>query len=117
MSNNKFGVTDFTSGQQPESSSTVPDLSARLSHFKPTPTRRIDTATMDAAAAPHGFTSREPTPLKRRRLAPREPRPNNMGIRLSDSEKARFVAFADQHRLNNYSDTIAMLLDIAEGKM
>jgi len=96
-------------------SSTDPALSSRIANFKAAPPRRIDTAIVDAAAAPHGFTSREPTPPKRRRVAPREPRPNNMGIRLSDGEKARFVAFADKHKCQNYSEAIVKLLDIADG--
>jgi hypothetical protein len=112
MSN--FGLPELTPDKSP-SQPAEPDLSQRLAKFTPTTPRRIDTAVMDAAAAPHGFTSREPAPPKRRRVAPREPRPNNMGIRLSDSEKARFVAFADKNRLNNYSEAIVRLLEIAEG--
>ncbi len=112
MSN--FGLPELTADKS-QSPSTEPDLSSRLANFKPTTPRRIDTATVDATAAVHGFTSREPTPPKRRRVAPRVPRPNNMGIRLSDSEKARFVAFADKHRLNNYAEAIVRLLEIAEG--
>jgi hypothetical protein len=111
-----FGLDNLTPDQSP-AKTMEPDLSARLASFKPTTPRRIDTAIVDAAAAPHGFTSREPAPPKRRRRAPRAPRPNNMGIRLSDGEKERFVAFADKHELPNYSDTIVKLLDIAEGKI
>jgi hypothetical protein len=97
--------------------SAEPDIATRIANFKPTVPRRIDVAAVDAAAAPHGFVSREPTPRKRRRVAPREPRPNNMGIRLSDAEKDRFIAFADNYSLPNYSEVIVRLLDIAEGKI
>ncbi len=113
MSN--FGLPELNSDNS-SSSSAEPDLSSRIANFKPTIPRKIDTAMVDAAAAPHGFTSREPTPAKRRRVAPSVPRPNNMGIRLSDGEKSRFVAFADGHRLKNYAEAIVLLLDIAEGK-
>jgi hypothetical protein len=109
-----FGLEELAQDKS-SVSSTAPDLSTRLASFKATPPRRIDTAIVDAAAAPHGFTSREPTPPKRRRVAPREPRPNNMGIRLSDREKERFVGFADKHKLQNYSEAIVKLLDIADG--
>lgn len=111
-----FGLEDLPTDQSSASSPRT-DLSTRIASFKATSPRRIDTAIVDAAAAPHGFTSREPAPPKRRRVAPREPRPNNMGIRLSDGEKARFVGFADQHKLQNYSEAIVKLLDIAEGKI
>ncbi len=115
---NSFGLPDVRPDQADSPTPTPqPDLSARLASFKPTAPRRIDTAAVDAAAAPHGFTSREPTPRKRRRLAPRVPRPNNMGIRLSDLEKERFIAFADRNQLPNYSEAKVRLLDIAEGKL
>jgi hypothetical protein len=109
-----FGLEELAR-DKPSASSTAPDLSTRLANFKPNAPRRIDTAIVDAAAAPHGFISREQALPKRRRVAPREPRPNNMGIRLSDGEKARFIAFADKHKSQNYSEAIVKLLDIADG--
>lgn len=108
-----FGL-DKISAEQSPTAPKEPDISTRIANFGPTTPRRIDTAIVDAAAAPHGFTSREPAPPKRRRRAPRQPRPNNMGIRLSDEEKDRFIAFADRNNLPNYSEAIVMLLDIAE---
>lgn len=112
---NSFNLPDLRPGQD-ASPTPQPDLFARLASFKPSPPRRIDTAAVDAAAAPHGFTSREPSPPTRRRVAPREDRPKNLGIRLSVAEKDRFMAFADKHQIPNYSEVIVLLLDIAEGK-
>ena len=112
-----FGLDDL-SPDEPSGTSPVSDMTARLERLAsitPVAPRRIDTVLMDQAAAPHGFTSREPTPQKRRRVAPRVPRPCNMGIRLSEAEKARFIAFADKHCFN-YTECLVRLLDIAEGK-
>ncbi len=121
MGNQSFFGLNETAARQGEDNNSAEDLSVRLANFPSTKSRRIDTEAVDAAAAKYGFISREPAGgrslLRRRRVPPKEKRPNNMGIRLSDAEKERFVNFADRHRLPNYADAIVMLLDIAEGKI
>lgn len=116
-----FGLNQTSAAKQGEETDPAQDLSARLSSFPSTKPRRVDTEAVDAVAARHGFTSREPTPtrslLRKRRVPPKEKRPNNMGIRLSDAEKERFIDFADRNRLPNYADAIVLLLDIADGKV
>ena len=114
---NKFGLLDDDEPQEerPES------FSERLASFPvAAPKHRIDVAAADAAAAPHGFISREAvqTPAlvqssgRRRRIVPVEAT-RHLAIRLAESQYDRFVAYADRHRLT-YHDAIARLLDKAQ---
>lgn len=95
-------------------------LSDKLSAFPSVrPRAPIDLQAVDAAAAPHGFISREksasppsPTALGRRRRAiPAEPA-RHLAIRLVASQYDRFVAYADRYQLT-YHDAIKKLLDSA----
>ena len=114
---NKFGLIEESDddGTQTEQS-----LSEKLASFPPAaPKHRIDLAAADAAAAPHGFVSREPTVFvpapspapRRRRFTPVEPT-RHLAIRLSASQYARFVAYADRHKLT-YHDALGRLLEKA----
>lgn len=93
-------------------------FSEKLAAFAPTaPKHRIDLVASDAAAAAHGFVSREPASIpipvfpsgRRRRLTPVEPT-RHLAIRLTASQYDRFVAYADKHKLT-YHDALSRLLD------
>ncbi len=90
------------------------DIADRLAAFSATaPRHRIDIAAMDAAAAHHGFVSREApistSPVRRRRLGVAEPT-RHLAIRLTDTQYARFVAYADAQEMT-YHDALIRLLD------
>ena len=115
---NKFGLLDDEDAEEnvPEPAAT---FSEKLASFpSAAPKHRIDVAAMDAAAAPHGFVSREArvvpvpfqvAPSRRRRLTPAEPT-RHLAIRLTASQYDRFVAYADRHKLT-YHDALGRLLD------
>jgi hypothetical protein len=115
---NKFGLLheDDVLAQARTSES----FAERLASFPVVaPRHSIDLAAADAAAAPHGFISREvpatvatlpPTSgSRRRRLAPVQPT-RHLAIRLTAPQYDRFVAYADKHKLT-YHDALARLLD------
>ena len=116
MSEIKFGLLDLS--DQPKDNEVVP-LSDRLATFSAQRERRVlDVIASDAAAAQHGFTSRESSnPIasadavrgRRRRATPAEPT-RHLAIRLGSSEYNRFVAYADRYQLT-YQDALAKLLD------
>ena len=117
---NKFGLLDDS---EPETL----DLSMpeRLATFRNVqPRQPVDIAAMDAAAASHGFVSREsePTPVpnapvyaapagRRRRAIPSEPT-RHLAIRLTTSGYNRFVAYADREQLT-YHDALIELMNKA----
>ena len=114
---NKFGLLDESESGPEEAES----FSEKLASFPlATPKHRIDIAAIDAAAAAHGFVSREAVPLpppvqlsgRRRRVVPVEAT-RHLAIRLAESQYDRFVAYADRHRLT-YHDALARLLDRAQ---
>ena len=89
-----------------------------LSGFAPVKKRSpIDLAEVDAAAAPHGFVSREAAPVfaeaaspgRRRRAVPSEPT-RHLAVRMVQSQYDRFVGYADRYKLT-YHDAITKLLD------
>ena len=91
-----------------------------LSGFAPVKKRSpIDLAEVDAAAAPHGFVSREAAPVfaevaspgRRRRAVPSEPT-RHLAVRMVKSQYDRFVGYADRYKLT-YHDAITKLLDAA----
>jgi hypothetical protein len=120
----KFGLDD-----PQDSGADLARLDEKLAAFPPvSPRQRIDVAAVDAAAAEHGFVSREPAaktppptssvtqwPLshggRRRRIAQTEPT-RHLAIRLTLSQYDRFVAYADRHQVT-YHDALARLLDEA----
>lgn len=113
---NKFGLLDDEEPVQPAPAT----MAEKLAQFpRVTPRPAIDLAAADAAAARHGFTSRElpelvpePAPAphtRRRRAVPAEPT-RHLAIRLTASAYARFVAYADRHQLT-YHDALSQLLD------
>lgn len=116
MSESKFGLSDFS--DEPKETEVVP-LSDRLATFSAQRERHvIDVVALDAAAAQHGFTSRERSDAttsmnagrgRRRRATPAEPT-RHLAIRLGSSEYDRFVAYADRYQLT-YQDALAKLLD------
>jgi hypothetical protein len=127
---NKFGLLDDPSDDLPdERPAPAPSLSERLAAFPPAARRHaIDLRAVDAAAAPHGFTSREPLPSqpalppspapmmmgyggRRRRVIPTEPT-RHLAIRLPESQYDRFVAYADDMKLT-YHEALIRLLDEA----
>jgi hypothetical protein len=88
------------------------DMATRLANFPPsTPKTAIDLTAADAAAAQHGFISREATPKRRRRVVPSEPK-RQLSILMPVSKYERFVAYADRHRLT-YEEVIARFLEQA----
>ena len=110
---NKFGLLD-----EEEAVPVVATMAEKLAQFpRVTPRPAIDLAAADAAAARHGFTSREspepqvpePAHTRRRRAIPAEPT-RHLAIRLTASAYARFVAYADRHQLT-YHDALGQLLD------
>lgn len=118
---NKFGRMDDP--QEPaDAPSSTALLSEKLASFPiAAPRHRIDVAAMDAAAAAHGFVSREapsnltPAPItagRRRRIVPVEPT-RHLAIRLTASQYDRFVAYADKHKLT-YHDALAHLMDTCD---
>ena len=110
---NKFGLLDDVAALPKEQSSFT--ISDRIAAFPPVRSRgAIDFAAIDAAAAPHGFTSRESSQARdsssgRRRRLPSEPT-RHLAIRLSQSAYDRFVAYADRHKLT-YHEALIRLLD------
>ena len=119
---NKFGLVDDPEDQD------SPRPSLDLSSFAPVKKRApIDLVEVDAAAAPHGFVSRESVPSSivadvhsasaampaathtRRRLARAEPS-RSLAVRMVVPEYDRFVAYADRHQLT-YHEAIKKLLD------
>jgi hypothetical protein len=97
-----------------------PEGKIDLSGFAPVQKRApIDFAEVDAAAAPHGFVSREAPPVmtgatthgRRRRAVPTEPT-RHLAVRMVQSQYDRFVGYADRHKLT-YHDAIMKLLDAA----
>jgi hypothetical protein len=87
-------------------------LSERLTAFPAVSARHIiDVAAADAAAAPHGFTSREPARLKRKRRTLATEPTRHLAIRCPQSLYDRFVAYADRHRCT-YTEAIEHLLNL-----
>jgi len=99
-------------------------FTARIASFPAAaPRHRIDVQAMDAAAAQHGFVSREPaisasspslspTNIRRRRIGSPEPT-RHLAIRLTVKQYDRFVAYADRYQLT-YHDALSQLLDEME---
>jgi hypothetical protein len=111
----KFGLTDDADDVVDRS-----DGKIDLSGFAPVKKRSpIDLAEVDAAAAPHGFVSREAAPVatkattpgRRRRAVPAEP-VRHLAVRMVESQYDRFVSYADRYKLT-YHDAIMKLLDAA----
>jgi hypothetical protein len=109
----KFGLVDDTDDAVEPSERKID-----LSGFAPVQKRSpIDLAQVDAAAAPHGFVSREATPIlteavmpgRRRRAVPAEP-VRHLAVRMIQSQYDRFVGYADRYQLT-YHDAIKKLLD------
>ena len=109
----KFGLDDQE--EKPD----FPEQKIDLSGFSAVRKRlAIDLDEVDAAAAPHGFISREAQPKvsqpvgsRRRRAVPPEPA-RQLAIRLVESQYERFVSYADRYQLT-YHDAIRRLLDEA----
>ena len=87
----------------------------RLAAFPASTSRhRLDLVAVDAAAAAHGFVSREapavtvPITGRRRRLRTSEPT-RHLAIRLTMEQYDDFVAYADSHHLT-YQDALMKLL-------
>ncbi len=116
-----FGISKVLAESTPEEPQ-AQNMSARLSQFAPSkPDTDIDVAAVDAAAARHGFGSREPgvsaapivtssTGRGRRKIA-KEPT-RDLSFRLGYSEMDRFQAFADKYSLT-YQQAVVRLLEIA----
>jgi len=109
---NKFGLLD-------DEEDVTPPLADRLAAFPVvSPRPAVDLAAVDAAAASHGFVSREAAPLpvqppaRRRRAIPSEPT-RHLAIRLTASAYDRFVAYADRYKLT-YHDALVQLMDAGE---
>lgn len=113
---NKFGLLDDESTD----SSDMTLMGNKLAAFGPVRAREaIDFAAVDAAAAQHGFVSRE-SPVthdgrlaaRRRRAVPAEPT-RHLAIRLNESAYDRFVVYADRYKLT-YHEALIRLMDLAE---
>ena len=121
MSSGKFGLGNLVESAAPPDTERNNDISSRLAGFpKPAPRVRINPEEVDAAAAPHGFVSREPQPpittneARGRRKIPKE-QTTNVGMQVPDSDYERFRVFANRHGVPFYK-ALGILLDIAEGK-
>ncbi len=109
---NKFGLVE-----EEEEGGSLTDRLATFSAVRPR--LAVDLAAIDAAAAPHGFISRESggggegtRPAgRRRRAVPSEPT-RHLAIRLTESGYNRFVAFADRKKLT-YHEALLQLLEQA----
>lgn len=111
----KFGLDDLKEDRTPTDA--AEQLSARLSRFPSSTSgsrQNINTAEIDAAAAPHGFVSRDPIAPRGRRSIPKEPT-KAVGFNLPVSDYERFKAFADRNRVS-FQRALGMLLQIMEGK-
>jgi hypothetical protein len=111
---NKFGLLDDESGTRAEEQEVT--ISERIAAFPPVRSRgHVDFAAIDAAAAQHGFVSREISEAhetrsgRRRRTVPSEPT-RHLAIRLTETAYDRFVAYADRHKLT-YHEALIHLLD------
>ena len=98
----------------PEEEENSQDLALQ---FEPTPIDRPRHSILesDRLAETAGFASRERSPTieaPRRRRINREHATRALAIRMTESQFARFLRYADRHELT-YSDTISNLLDIA----
>jgi hypothetical protein len=112
----KFGLIDDA-----DDAVVRPEGKIDLSGFAPVQKRSpINFAEVDAAAAPHGFVSREAGPVandaitthgRRRRAVPAEPT-RHLAVRMVQSQYDRFVGYADRYKLT-YHDAITKLLDAA----
>ncbi len=111
-------------GLEPEKREPLNDepvgIEERLAAFPTSaPRQHIDIAAMDAAAANHGFVSREAPSgfssgapiIRRRRIGIAEPT-RHLAIRLTEAQYARFVAFADLQEMT-YNEALVKLLDEA----
>lgn len=110
---NKFGLLHEDKEASPSPSES---FSEKLAAIPATATRhRVDIAAADAAAAQHGFVSREvgvPGSMsRRRRLNPVEAT-RHLAIRLTTTQYDRFVAYADKHKLT-YHEALGRLLEVA----
>lgn len=104
----KFGL-DMENDAVEEAQS---NLASKLANFPPSsPKTTIDLVAVDAAAAVHGFISREAGGGRRRRVVPSEPK-RQLSIMLPESKFQRFVAYADKHRLT-YEEALSRLLAAA----
>jgi hypothetical protein len=82
----------------------------KLANFPPSaPRSPINLSEVDAAAAPHGFVSREPRVGRKRRTLASEPK-RHFSFMMPASQYDRFIAYADRHRLT-YHEAISRLLD------
>lgn len=114
---NKFGLLDESAEERLKGDASIDHKIALFSAVRPKMV--VDVEAIDAAAAQHGFTSREPAsrgdaPLssgRRRRAVPSEPS-RHLAIRLPSSGYDRFVAFADRQKLT-YHDALIRLMDKA----
>jgi hypothetical protein len=109
----KFGLMD-----EPDDDVKRSEGKIDLSGFSPVQKRApIDLAEVDAAAAPHGFVSREAAPVvaeaamsgRRRQAVPSQPT-RHLAVRMVKSQYDRFVGYADRYKLT-YHDAITKLLD------
>lgn len=114
----KFGLLE--SDADPTADPLQPSISERIASFTTVRERHIiDLAQVDAAAAPHGFVSREAIKnevetsprVRRRRAVPPEPT-RHLAVRLTSSQYNRFVAFADRYQLT-YHEALIQLMDRA----
>jgi hypothetical protein len=112
---NKFGLLD-------EDEPLETSLADRILSFPGVRPRALpDLEAIDAAAAQHGFVTREASPTtvtaviggdrRRRRSVPSEPT-RHLAIRLPSSGYDRFVAYADRKQ-QTYQDALIALLDAA----
>jgi len=108
----KFGL-DLNPDPKPAAAPHA-DLASKLANFPPSaPKTAIDIKASDAAAAQHGFVSREAEPRRRRRVVPSEAK-RQLSILMPISRYDRFVAYADRHRIT-YDEAIARLLEEVKG--
>jgi hypothetical protein len=109
-------MTFFEDLENDPPSTETPGIKEKIASFAPVRARpTINIAEVDAAAAPHGFISREPgQPRRKRKLAVSNEPTRHLAMRCRASVYERFLVYADKERLH-YHDALERLLDIAEG--
>lgn len=108
----KFGLGLDEPESASQSQGTGPSLASMISTLpNPKPRPVVSIQQLDAAAAPHGFTSRENKVVQRRRIPGNEPS-KHLAMRLKVSDYKRFQDYADENRLS-YPEAFRKLMDAA----
>jgi hypothetical protein len=110
-----FELKNETTNEEPVENNGINGIKDKIASFPPVrPRPNINLHDVDAAAAPHGFTSREPKKGRKRRqlIVSTEPT-RHLAIRCPESLYKRFEKYADGKGLH-YHDALEDLLNQVE---